>query len=444
MAKAASVYVCSECGNEYPEWVGKCSGCGAWNTVKEVKIARKTVDGRRQTLESTTTLIGIDQAVKAAGVTERLTSLDEVDRVFGGGLVPGSVILVAGEPGVGKSTLLLQVASAVAKSKPVRYLSGEESVAQVSDRARRLDITASNLTIASLTNVDHIIEAAQAEPQPALLIVDSIQTVYDPAFPSTPGSLVQVRESALKLTEFAKGRNLPLILTSHVTKEGTLAGPRVLEHLVDVVVYLEGDRFHDLRLLRGVKNRFGPTDEVGVFEMREQGLQPLANPSELFLAERQMKLPGSVVTAVMEGVRPFLIEVQALATPTKFGYAKRRSIGMDTNRLELVLAVLEKRVGLKLAEYDVFVSVVGGLKVKEPALDLAVAVAVVSSVRNRAVDPSQVIFGELGLAGEVRNVRFAQRRTKEADRFGFSVVGGKDLASVLGALGLRTTATSSS
>lgn len=437
MAKATSVYVCSECGNEYPDWVGKCSACGAWNTVKEVKIsARQSPAANRQAVAATrsTELVGIDEAVKAVATAKRLTSLDEVDRVFGGGLVSGSVILLAGEPGVGKSTLLLQLAAAVAKDKPVRYLSGEESVAQVSDRARRLGISTSNLSVASLTNVDHIIEAAQTAPEPALLIVDSIQTVYDPVFPSTPGSLVQVRESALKLTEFAKQRNLPLILTSHVTKEGTLAGPRVLEHLVDVVVYLEGDRFHDLRLLRGVKNRFGPTDEVGVFEMREQGLQPLANPSELFLAERQSKLPGSVVTSVMEGVRPFLIEVQALATPTKFGYAKRRSIGMDTNRLELVLAVLEKRAGLKLAEYDVFVSVVGGLKVKEPALDLAVAVAVTSSVRNIAVDPRIVIFGELGLAGEVRSVRFAERRKKEAERFGFEVMQAKDLSSVLAAL----------
>lgn len=441
MVKATSVFVCSECGNEYPDWVGKCSGCGAWNTVKELKItARRPASSPSASVAQPTELVSMAAAVATSASVARLRSLGEVDRVFGGGIVSGSVILLAGEPGVGKSTLLLQVASSVAASGGhVRYLSGEESVAQISDRAKRLGMGTGTdaVTIASLTNVDHIIEAASSDPLPALLIVDSIQTVYDPAFSSTPGSLVQVRESALKLTEFAKAKGVPLILTSHVTKEGTLAGPRVLEHLVDVVVYLEGDRFHDLRLLRGVKNRFGPTDEIGMFEMGEQGLMSLANPSELFLAERQRALSGSVVTAIMEGVRPFLLEVQALATPTKFGYAKRRSIGMDTNRLELVLAVLEKRVGLKLAEYDVFVSVVGGLKIKEPALDLAVAVAVVSSVRNHPVDPTTVVFGELGLAGEVRSVRFAERRTKEAERFGFSVIGGKDLVNVLSLLGLR-------
>lgn len=380
-------------------------------------------------------LVSLNQTnmTKAASSAKvRLGTLEEVDRVLGGGLMAGSAILLAGEPGVGKSTLLLQLAAAVAQNSPVLYISGEESVDQVMQRADRLGTIAPNLSVASLTNVQQITEAANGQPTPALLIVDSIQTVYDNAFPSTPGSIVQVRESALKLVDFAKSQGIPLILSSHVTKEGTLAGPRLLEHLVDVVLYIEGDRYHDLRLLRGVKNRYGPTDEVGVFTMGEKGLETLANPSELFLGERQAREAGSVVTAVMEGARPFLLEVQALTTPTKFGYAKRRAIGVDTDRLELVLAVLERRLGIKLAEYDVFVNVVGGLKVKEPAIDLAVAAAVVSSIKNKPVDPKTVFVGEIGLTGEIRKTRFANRRAKEAERFGFAMIEGNNLATVLG------------
>lgn len=432
MAKAASVYVCSECGNEYPEWVGKCSACGAWNTVKEVKIAPRAGKGDAQHgWVRSSELVTFAEPNKRGKASDRTPTMEEVDRVLGGGLVSGSAILLAGEPGVGKSTLLLQLAATVAKQHPVRYISGEESVDQVRNRAERLGTLAPNLSVASLTNVQQIIEAALSEPRPSLLIVDSVQTVYDANFPSTPGSIVQVRESALKLVDLAKQHNIPLVLSSHVTKEGTLAGPRLLEHLVDVVLYLEGDRYHDLRLLRGVKNRYGPTDEVGVFTMGERGLETLQNPSELFLGERQAREPGSVVTAVMEGARPFLLEVQALATPTKFGYAKRRGIGVDPNRLELVLAVLEKRLGLKLAEFDIFVNVVGGLRVREPAIDLAVAAAVVSSIKNKPVDPKSVFVGEVGLTGEIRSVRFANRRTKEAERFGFQVAQGQDLTAVL-------------
>ncbi len=450
MTKIATVYVCSECGNEYPEWVGKCSACENWNTVKEVRVAPEAKAGSQQHgWVRSSELVSLSQTAMtkaAASAKQRLATLDEVDRVLGGGLMAGSAILLAGEPGVGKSTLLLQLAAAVGAhtntpqgrsallGQPVLYISGEESVDQIIQRADRLGTVAPNLSIASLTNVQQITEAAQSQPTSSLLIVDSIQTVYDNAFPSTPGSIVQVRESALKLVDFAKSQGIPLILSSHVTKEGTLAGPRLLEHLVDVVLYIEGDRYHDLRLLRGVKNRYGPTDEVGVFTMGEKGLETLANPSELFLGERQAREPGSVVTAVMEGVRPFLLEVQALTTPTKFGYAKRRAIGVDTDRLELVLAVLERRLGLKLAEYDVFVSVVGGLKVREPAIDLAVAAAVVSSIKNVPVDPKTVYVGEIGLTGEIRSVRFANRRQKEAERFGFEVSQGTNLVTTLSAL----------
>ncbi|MBI4022549.1 DNA repair protein RadA [Candidatus Berkelbacteria bacterium] len=432
MVKAASVYVCSECGNEYPEWVGKCSACGNWNTVKEMRFSAKEAAGtQKSSWVRSSELVTLDEATqKKQAATARRTTLPEADRVLGGGIVPGSVILLAGEPGVGKSTLLLQLAASIAQHRPVRYISGEESVAQVSDRARRLKTISPNLSVASLTNVEQIKEAAASEPVPALLIVDSIQTVYHPQVPSTPGSIVQVRESALALVDHAKQSNIPLILSSHVTKEGTLAGPRTLEHLVDVVLYLEGDRFHELRLLRGVKNRYGPTDEVGVFDMHESGLQAVENPSERFLSERQ-QVAGSVVTCVIEGARPFLLEVQALATPTKFGMPKRRSIGVDTNRLELVLAVLDTRTKLNLNNYDVFVSVVGGLKVSEPALDLAVAVAVASAIKNTPVDPKTVIYGELGLAGEIRKVRLASRRQKEATRFGFAVLTTNHLTSAL-------------
>lgn len=431
MVKPSSIYVCSECGNETAQWAGKCPACGAWNTVKELKGVRPAggVEPKHGWVR-TSKLVPVAEVAAAGTHDTRISTLDEVDRVLGGGLVPGSVVLLAGEPGIGKSTLLLQLAAQVAARGHVYYVSGEESAAQVAARARRLGVISATLNVASMTNVEEIIGIAGDEAQPDLLVVDSIQTVYNPAFPSTPGSVVQVRESALRLVDFVKAAGIPLILSSHVTKEGELAGPRVLEHLVDVVLYVEGDRFQELRLLRGVKNRYGPTDEVGVFEMRETGLAAVGNPSERFLAERQT-LPGSVVTAIMEGARPFLLEVQALATPTKFGYAKRRSIGVDTNRLELILAVLERRIGMKLAEYDVFVSVVGGLKVSEPALDLAVAVAVVSTVRNIAVDPKLVFFGEVGLAGEIRRVRFGERRKKEAERFGFTVVSGASLEAVL-------------
>ena len=431
MARIASVYLCAECGNETAQWAGKCSACGAWNTIKEMKgVQRADAPEPKHGWVRSSVLTPVNDVKLGELEATRSGTLDEVDRVLGGGLVSGSVVLLAGEPGIGKSTLLLQLAASVAETGYVQYISGEESVTQVAARAHRLNANPKGLSIASLTNVDQILDVARVETRPKLLVVDSIQTVYNPAFPSTPGSIVQVRESALKLVDFAKSEGIPLILSSHVTKEGELAGPRVLEHLVDVVLYLEGDRFQELRLLRGVKNRYGPTDEVGVFEMHESGLVAVSNPSERFLSERQ-KVPGSVVTAVMEGARPFLLEVQALVTPTKFGYAKRRSIGVDTNRLELILAVLERRAGLKLAEYDIFVSVVGGLKVNEPALDLAVAAAVVSTLKNVAVDPKFVFFGEIGLAGEIRRVRFGERRMKEAERFGFVVVQAEDLQQVV-------------
>ncbi|MCA9388345.1 DNA repair protein RadA [Candidatus Berkelbacteria bacterium] len=416
------VFVCAECGNETSQWVGKCSACESWNTVKEFKVAKQQGSKRSSWVESST-LKSLNELKGSLGKS-RIKTLAEVDRVLGGGFQSGSVVLLAGEPGVGKSTLLLQIACAF--SGGVKYFSGEESAEQVAERARRLNIKSTGLSLASVSNVENISEMILAEPKAEAIIIDSAQTVYDPAFPSAPGSIVQVRESALRLVKLAKQQGITLIISSHVTKDGTLAGPRTLEHLVDTVLYLEGDRYRSLRLLRGVKNRFGPTDEVGVFEMVESGLETVANPSKLFLEERTTQ-PGSVISCIVEGVRPFLVEVQALATKTQFGYAKRRSIGIETNRLELVLAVLEKRLGLKLAEYDVFVSLVGGMTVKEPAIDLAIAAAVVSSIQNSAIQDNLVVFGEIGLGGEIRTVRFDKKRRKEAERFGFDTVSAKNL-----------------
>ncbi|MBI2589993.1 DNA repair protein RadA [Candidatus Berkelbacteria bacterium] len=432
MAKTAtSVFVCTECGSETAQWVGRCGACGTWNSVRVMRglLSRSQVHHVEHNLGSIDLTPLANAKLKAA--PERRRSLQEVDRVLGGGLMPGSAILLAGEPGVGKSTLLLEIAKCVAVQGEVRYISGEESVFQVSDRARRLQALASQLVAISLTNVDQIIEIMRQTPRPGLVMIDSIQTVYDPQFPSTPGSLVQVRECALKLVAEIKLLNIPLILTSHVTKEGTLAGPRALEHLVDVVLYLEGERTHALRMLRGVKNRYGPTDEIGVFQMKESGLEAVENPSARFLADRAENTSGSVVAPIIEGTRPFLVEVQSLATKTTFGYPKRRALGVETNRLELILAVLETRVGLCLAEYDIFVNLVGGFRVTEPAVDLAIAMAVASAVTNLPLDPHLAVYGEIGLSGEIRPVTFALRRKKEMERLGFHPLTGKRLVDIL-------------
>lgn len=349
------------------------------------------------------------------------TGINEFDRVLGGGIVPGSVVLVGGDPGIGKSTLVFQVAYALSQRTKglVLYVSGEESREQIKLRADRLGITTDKLLLLAETDVEAIITAVE-KIEPKLLIIDSIQTMYDPTYPSTPGSIVQVRESALKLQQFVKGRHLPMVLIGHVTKEGSVAGPRTLEHLVDVVLYLEGERYHETRILRSAKNRFGATEEIGVFSMGQQGLSEVTNPSEIFLSERKKNVPGSVVTCTIEGTRPFLIEVQALVAPTVFGYPQRRVAGYDLNRLQLVLAVLTRRVGLKLLTKDVFVSVVGGIRLSEPAADLAVALAIASAEKDKSLDPKLVAIGELGLAGEIRRVAHLPKRLAEAKRLGLS------------------------
>ncbi|MBM2821018.1 MAG: radA [Candidatus Berkelbacteria bacterium] len=416
------VFVCSNCGEEYLKWQGKCDNCGQWNTLKEFKIQKSKFKIRDSG--------NLTEPIELSKVTiknhQRIsTKIGEFDRVLGGGIVPGSVVLLGGDPGIGKSTLLLQVAT---KLESVLYISGEESPEQIKLRFDRLGLSANRGSVSSgktqsskiysEINLDNVISTIKRE-NPGLVIIDSIQTIYSGDFPSTPGSLVQVRECALRLQQLAKTSGIPIFLIGHVTKEGSVAGPRILEHLVDVVLYLEGERFHNNRILRAAKNRFGATDEIGIFEMTERGLIEVLNPSKLFLEERQKNVPGAIVTATVEGTRSFLIEVQALTTTTVFGYPQRRSSGFDLNRLQLLVAVLQKRANLNLSNQDIFINIVSGVKIKEPAVDLAVALAVTGAFKNKSFDPKLCVFGELGLSGEIRKVSFEKKRILEAKRLGF-------------------------
>lgn len=411
------IFVCNDCGEEYLRWQGKCESCGNWNTLKEFKVESQKSKVRGYQ----------NQKIKQAEITElakvkitnfrRLTSkISEFDRVLGGGIVPGSIVLLSGDPGIGKSTLLLQVANNI---NDILYVSGEESLEQIKMRFDRLGLKSSDLKILAETNLSSIIEKI-TQTKPAVVIIDSIQTMYSDDFPSTPGSIVQVRECAMRLQNLAKTTGISIILVGHVTKEGTVAGPRLLEHLVDVVLYLEGENFQNTRILRGQKNRYGATDEIGIFEMAENGLIGITNPSKLFLSERLKNVPGSCVTAIIEGTRSLLVEVQALTTTTNFGFPQRRAAGFDLNRLQLIIAVLQKRAGLNLQNQDVFVSVAGGIKTKEPAMDLAVALAIASSLKNQTINSKICAFGEVGLSGEIRSVSFEKKRVTEATRLGFA------------------------
>ncbi|MDR5695591.1 MAG: DNA repair protein RadA [Armatimonadota bacterium] len=407
-------YVCQECGYEAPKWLGRCPGCGGWNTFVEepVEPRRKLPTG----LSSAPVPINSVSLLPEARVS---TGIGEFDRVLGGGIVPASLILLGGDPGIGKSTLLLQVASKVAgMGHTVLYVSGEESVRQTKIRADRLGIKVQNLFLLSETNLDEIRRHIEGL-SPSLVVVDSIQTVYDPALPSAPGSVGQVRECAASFLHLAKAKGIAIALVGHVTKEGQIAGPRVLEHIVDTVLYFEGDRHQTYRILRTTKNRFGSTNEIGVFEMSTEGLREVQNPSAAFLSERPTEVPGSAVICALEGTRPLLVEVQALAISTPFGMPRRTASGVDYNRVILLLAVLEKRAGLQLATHDVYVNVAGGVRVSEPAADLGVAVAVASSLRDRPVDARAVVIGEVGLGGEVRAVPQIQRRLTEVVKLGF-------------------------
>ena len=416
MAKGKIKFCCTECGYDAPKWLGCCPGCNAWNTmVEELSPAKSETRVRYGENGKPRLIADVDSTV----VPRRNTGIGELDRVLGGGIVPGALILIGGDPGIGKSTLLLQTAAAMSETYgPVLYVSGEESAVQTKMRAERLGKVCAELYIMTETNLDESIAAANAM-KPALMIIDSIQTVYSPDVPSAPGSVGQVRESTSKLLRFAKDTHVPVAIIGHVTKEGNIAGPRLLEHMVDVVLYFEGERNYSFRVLRAMKNRFGSVNESGLFSMEETGLAEVSNPSVLLLAERSHGMPGSVVLACMEGVRPLLIELQALVSATIFGMPRRMAAGFDYNRLVLLMAVLEKRVGIQLSNQDAYVNAVGGIKIDEPAADLAVALAIVSSFRNLAVDGQTVVMGEVGLTGEVRMVARADLRIAEAAKLGF-------------------------
>ncbi len=418
LAKLSTRYACQSCGATFPKWAGRCDGCGEWNSLVEEAAPDSAPRGLGSVRGRRLEFVGL--AGTSAAPPRRLTRIAEFDRVCGGGLVPGSAVLIGGDPGIGKSTLLLQAMARLAEDHRCAYVSGEEAVDQVRLRAVRLGCAAAPVQLASATSVRDIVASLEAGDGPEIIVIDSIQTMYVDSLDSAPGTVAQVRASAQELIRVAKRRGVVLLLVGHVTKEGMIAGPRVLEHMVDTVLYFEGERGHQFRILRAVKNRFGPTDEIGVFEMTDGGLGEVANPSALFLAERRGDVSGAAVFAGMEGTRPVLVEVQALVAPSPLGTPRRAVVGWDQARLAMVLAVLEARCGVQIGANDVYLNVAGGLRITEPAADLAVAAALVSSLTGEPVPADAVVFGEIGLSGEVRAVGQSEARLKEAAKLGFS------------------------
>jgi DNA repair protein RadA/Sms len=420
MTKQLTRFVCQSCGSETARWSGRCANCGEWNSLVEEIVARAPKRGGRSHRPASGPVVPITD-VEAAAERRIATCLPELDRVLGGGIVPGSVVLVGGDPGIGKSTLMLQMAAAL-KDRITLYVTGEESPAQVRLRAERLESPpGGHILLLTETNVESI-EALLEKHAPGLMIVDSIQTMVRPDLDSAPGTVSQVREATGMFTRIAKTRGIPIFLVGHVTKEGIIAGPRVVEHMVDTVLQFEGERHSAYRILRAMKNRFGSTNEIGVFEMRDTGLREVANPSEVFLSERSFGSSGSTVVAGMEGTRPILLEVQALAAPTSYGVPQRTATGFDGRRLQMLLAVLERRAGLRMGQYDVFVNVAGGVRIDEPAADLGMALSIVSSVRDVPADSGAVVIGEVGLGGEIRRVSHVEQRVAEARKLGFTRV----------------------
>lgn len=421
MAKVKSKYVCQNCGYENPKWLGKCPECLQWNTfVEEIeeKMTPRQESLAKQASRSTSRPVSINSI--APKREERFsTSIPELDRVLGGGVIPGSLVLVGGDPGIGKSTLLLQVSNNVAETgKKVLYISGEESENQIKMRAKRLKISSDNLYIYTENNLAAI-ELQIAEVEPDMVIVDSIQTMISPEINSAPGTISQIKEGTSKFMKISKSKSISTFIVGHVTKEGALAGPKLLEHMVDTVLYFEGERYNTYRLLRAVKNRFGSTNELGVFEMKSDGLVELENPSKVLIAEKPNDVSGSVIVSTVEGTRSMLLELQALVAPTNFGYPRRTTTGVDNNRVALILAVLEKVIGMQVQSQDVFVNIIGGLRINEPSMDLGIALAIASSFRNIPVDASVVVTGEIGLTGELRTVCFIEKRIMECEKLGF-------------------------
>ena len=420
MAKGKkSIFFCQNCGHEEAKWLGQCPACKEWNTFVEERIDSGITKG------TTVAARAVHEAkvvplteVTADDDTRSETGIKELDRVLGGGIVPGSLVLVGGDPGIGKSTLLLQVCKRMAQMKKILYISGEESQAQIKLRANRMGNFTSGLLLLCETNLG-IIRSVIEKERPELVIIDSIQTMYSEDVTSAPGSVSQVRESTNVFMQLAKGLCIPIFIVGHVTKEGTVAGPRVLEHMVDTVLYFEGDRHASYRILRAVKNRFGSTNEIGVFEMRQSGLVEVENPSEYMLSGKPENASGSVVACSMEGTRPILLEIQALVCRTNFGMPRRTAAGTDYNRVNLLMAVLEKRLGMSLGNCDAYVNIAGGIKMNEPAIDLGIVMALVSSYRNRPIDEKTIVFGEVGLSGEVRAVNMPEQRVAEAKKLGF-------------------------
>jgi DNA repair protein RadA/Sms len=412
--KIKTIYICQSCGHKSPRWVGKCPDCGTWNSMVEEKVTRHRSIHSSQKISSV--------PLKEVDITDEdriTTSIKEFDRVVGGGIVKGSVILVGGDPGIGKSTLLLQISEKIASQYDrVLYITGEESLKQIKLRAERLKINPNRIEILTETNLDLILEVLRQDV-PYMTVIDSIQTTYTQNLESTPGSISQIRECASALIGFAKQSGSPVFLVGHVTKDGSIAGPKVLEHMVDTVLYFEGEKSNLFRILRAVKNRFGSSNEIGVFQMEEVGLLEVENPSLLFLPERAKDVSGSVVVCCVEGTRPLLLELQALVSPSSYGTPQRVSSGVDYKRLALLLAILEKREGLAMTAFDVFVNVAGGVRIDEPAVDLGVMVALASSLKEVPADPESVLIGEVGLGGEVRAVSQIERRIKEAEKLGF-------------------------
>jgi len=425
MAKAKVLYVCSDCGSQSSQWAGQCNQCGAWNSFQEetsaASVSKEGSKGLRFASFAGKQKVVTLSEISAEDTRRFSSSIAELDRVLGGGIVNGSVVLIGGDPGIGKSTLLLQSLARVSQSMPALYVSGEESAQQIASRAERLGLDASKLKLMAENQVEAIIDAA-AQVKPAVMVIDSIQTLFTDVLQSAPGSVSQVRETAALLVRYAKQTGVSVILVGHVTKEGALAGPRVLEHMVDTVLYFEGDSGSRFRLVRAIKNRFGPVNEIGVFAMQDDGLHEVSNPSAMFLGRKETLSPGSVVLASQEGTRSLLVEVQALVDDTQASNPRRLCVGLDGTRLAMILAVLHRHAGLQIGNQDVFVNVVGGVRVLEPASDLAVAIAIISSFRDHTLAKDMAVFGELGLTGEVRPVQRGDQRIREAIKLGFTTL----------------------